>query len=976
MEPFHIDARGNDIIPIWSLNQNLFWCTLSGHPNDIPTKAASYMSSIHHLLSESTPAEVKNDLDWTRRAVWYNPEEHWLGWTPRESIMPAFDDPIGFVFDSTFISVIEEEADVGTNSEDGSPRMALAGYRLNDEWTHTAVSTAQRLYSICRAAAAASDFYNEGPWTGVTGDLPHPLDESHLTRLHWNMDAAQQSALEAKKTILSLLGFLSWFQTIQPLWSSAVSEEDRLYAQSLRLKDRPKTGVLYNLGRDYHEMNFRHLLQHDVPIHYPWTDVVKGEARFLRLSPEFWNEYSVVKEASGGREPDLCDMPSYSIWQEDLDRYDWLFQDLKSGKRGGIVSGFKPNWEYRIVDFRLYGAHTVLHWNTIRAYAERFKATTHVGRTGTVCIFFRQNPLHLDEPPFVRIQPREHEYELADFAEEERGEYVLEEDTFFEATSIVRERVKNKWAPRPGRLFSSFTGYPDGAVGAISHKRRGGRLSSTGSSTSHGEGSSHFHVRVGEGMSIPRVGLMERLGDFVPGGYVASEPSASAHEEVRGTDLQSQWARHLAAAGSSRCRSSRSLSPTRQNEESRRRRSHSLNSNRTHEASKGVDNFDEEYRDVALEEDDDQFVDASDVTPEQGDIPPAIRADNGGPIEGGPSSLDEYDARFPSREAAVDAIEDWVPSVLEWHPVMPALDGLSWNAEWLENAIIVCHDERNLVRLKAIAVCYGMGRIEDVLTLALQFGMSFSLYVKMGEVRRFSDHQISALRRRTLASLYTPGYADVPLTYGLGGAALFGQYEGQLFHLLDRPHAVAFIAMGGILRYVASLFNEDLVHRFIQGPSIQVSEHMKGASFLLTKHGEETFYTTDQVSNSEISLLLGHLPHGHPNSEATLWPTPALLESKCPHFRGYISKGAYAIFENLRVDIMVNHKYVWRTRVMWKEYFRVGSYGKYAPKVVPATQDFEDGMKLFARSFPIDWTNKVVADILIPEEFDPLADRD
>jgi hypothetical protein len=47
-------------------------------------------------------------------------------------------------------------------------------------------------------------------------------------------------------------------------------------------------------------------------------------------------------------------------------------------------------------------AHPLLNWSTIRIYAERFKALIREGERETVCTFFRNNPIHPDDPAYGR----------------------------------------------------------------------------------------------------------------------------------------------------------------------------------------------------------------------------------------------------------------------------------------------------------------------------------------------------------------------------------------------------------------------------------------------------------------------------------------------------------------------------------------------------------------------------------------------
>ncbi|KAJ6457203.1 hypothetical protein C8R47DRAFT_995798, partial [Mycena vitilis] len=189
------------------------------------------------------------------------------------------------------------------------------------------------------------------------------------------------------------------------------------------------------------------------------------------------------------------------------------------------------------------------------------------------------------------------------------------------------------------------------------------------------------------------------------------------------------------------------------------------------------------------------------------------------------------------------------------------------------------------------------------------------------------------------------------------------QYEANLNNLLGRPQAVAFIGLGGVLRYVAELYEENLVYRFAQGPSLQVTQFDKGEAYLYTRDGEEDFYTTDGVSHSEVGILLGTLPGAHPGQERTLWPSPEVFENESPHMRGYLLEGAYAILENLRKDIFVRKAYRWRTRSQWKEYFRVGCKRVHEPDIIPSDGDFGRGEDIFKCSFPINWLNMEIADM-------------
>ncbi|KAJ6543747.1 hypothetical protein DFH09DRAFT_1321932 [Mycena vulgaris] len=955
MDPFLRDSVGNELVPIWSLRQSTYWCSLNATPGDIQIHAMEYYADPPHLL-RTTTARAIEDLDFTHLATWYKPDEHWLAWVPTAPLSVMRDDPVGYVFDSQDIDLVVDHADVyGYDSERShdSPSRVFTGYFLDESWSNQIVLLGQRLYAISVKSVCTTDFYGRNEWNGEMGDVPAELDSTRLTGIHPGSSAAQLAASAARRTILSMLGFLTWLQSVKAVAKWAIGNEDKEFVKTLRLSERPKAGVMYNLSRDYHEANFIHLLNHDVPIHYPWTDKEKGDMRFLRLSPKYWNEYSVLRRNTPeGEHPDAKDLPSYETWEPFLSRYDWYFQDLLAGKVGEVIKGFKPHWTYRIVDFRYYGAHTVVNRDVIRAYAERFKGiVVDSNITGTVCTFFRQNPLSVDEPAFEREWPRDHEYDLEDFAPTERGEPQAEGEVFYEATSVVRELVKNRWAPREGRTFNTFN---DGREGVhLSRSRLGMR--------------SRISGETGEVIIEPA--LRARIGRVAPEGFTPPMSPTRRSESTGDLGLTPKWTQQM-AAGSSRRRSSRSLSPHERDRGLVRRRSASLRSTRTHATSQGPpslhgDNEDLNSGSIEREHEEQRMSIPSQEAPLH-HLPSA------------PSVIQAFEPEFESREAAVAAIDEWADSVIERFPHVASYPNLEWNLQWLGKGILVSSDPRALTRMKTYtARDERVRRIEEVLELAIRYGLPFSIGIRMGDVRSFKASRISSLLTTTLDALYAPGYVDLPLVSpGADEATLFGIYRGRLNALLARPHAVAFIGMGGITRLVAEYFNEDLVQRFAQGPSLQVTEYQRGRTFLVPNGTDDEFFTTDQVSDSEVAMLMGAIPGSRPGKISTLWPTQEVMESGSLHMRGYVSAGVYKIFWNLKEDMFRYKKYVWRTRAEGKSYFRTGEKGEYAPAVVPTKEDFTIGAQLLDRSFPITWENADLAHLIIPEIFESGSHRD
>lgn len=976
MDDFLVDSSGSPVEPIWSKRNDSWFCSFGATPDKIPFSAIKYKNPLPYLLKSTTPSDVLRALDYTKSPVWYNPEEHWLSWIPlgRPSWSDE-EDPLAYLFD---IRPVPTEANytlmygAGSDSDDPmEPKEVFAGYFIEENWQSTAKFHAQLLHGICMSLATTTTWYSSNRWTGASGDVPQKIDEPLLTMVHSSEDRARKAGAAIQRSTLSLVGFIAWFQTLVRLEDTTLHSEDQDYVRSLRLNERAKVGVLYNISRDLHEANFPHLLKHRVPIHVSWTDDEKNNWRFLRLSPEVWGEYAAVRASkSPGEIISLADLPSGAAWKQEWDRSDWFFQNKSAGKRGDVVSEFQPTWDYAIVDFHLWGARPLLNRKRIRAYAERFKAAVTSTDRGTICTFFRQNPLRVDEPPFDRVQPDPHVHELESFSLLLDNELLEEDEVFRENTDIVRERHKNIHAPRPSRPFNSFNGARE--LAPLDKSLRGNAgVQQTGRRQRKQNAAPGLSSASSYGEAWSNSPLKERLGPITPRELRPPTGAAPRSESLDEGRMTSDWARKMVSGG--RRRSSRSASPRRGPSGSHRRRSRSLGVEHAHDSDNEVGTFAGEYAAASASEE----GDAGNVS--QSAIPDVVGGDGESSPFAGPSPVHTWEPGFQTEEQARDAIEAWAPSVVELIPVYGSYPGLVWNREWLNNAILVCDDKRTYWRLKAYAAIFkGFTKFEELLEVAIRMALPFAVYIKRSDVRRFSTRDISSLDLKTLGALYTPGYVDLPLVWTGpgGGPAVYGQYEGRVGSLLKRPESIAFVPLGGVCRFVAEVYDESIVYRYAKGPSLQVSEFDEGEVRRIERFDGSSFFTTDRVSNSEIYLLLGHIAGANSGADRTLWPTPEVFECECPHMRGYLSEGSHAILANLRRDIIERKRYNWRTYAQWKEYFHVGSKRVHEPKSIPKAKDFETGAEMIRQAFPVNWLDMDIGEIVLPEEFEPHAQRD
>ncbi|KAJ6571913.1 hypothetical protein B0H19DRAFT_1255836 [Mycena capillaripes] len=546
-------------------------------------------------------------------------------------------------------------------------------------------------------------------------------------------------------------------------------------------------------------------------------------------------------------------------------------------------------------------------------------------------MFFRQSPLGVDEPPFARSMPGPHIHPLADFAVFEIGT-IKEEDIFYEATSDVREKAKNWHAPRSDRKFNNFNGAqqvflaPTGPSAISADFRSSWRFNkreplASGGSNDYEEG-------------VWRPALSERIKPITdPRSYGAKSNRSYTPPFFAIFEPQALWSAPSADGP----------------------------------APAALDEFgayDEQRTSKHLQRRTKRLG---------GDIPTVDANQDDTPFSAVLAVPHTWNAGFQTIKEALAAIHKWAPSITEPEPSYPELGILNWNQKWLEGAMLVCEDPRSFWRLKMYtAVRQDISKMEDLLEIGIRFGIPFALYIKRKDVQSFSDPNISAHTLNTLAAIYEPGFTDLQLSWGSGGpVACYVQYEANLHVLLARLEAVAFVCMGSVMRYVANLYNPDIVYRFAHGLSLQVSQFDKGVAHLYNRNGEEEFYTTDRVSPDEIGILLGIMPGNNPGAMRTLWPPPEVFESESLHMCGYLSEGAFAILENLRCNIFEKKKYKWRTKAHWHKYFRVGNRNEHTPAVVPKKKDFEAGEALFAASFPVQWLNMEIVDITLLEEFSP-----
>ncbi|KAJ6517106.1 hypothetical protein DFH09DRAFT_1332469 [Mycena vulgaris] len=691
-----LNSRGLRPIPIWSIiDGDQQWCSYNSTTENIAPDAWKYLHTTPAYPQDMDDGGSLVKLDGENYAVYYDSTRHWIGWNPTQPALSSSEgilDPIEFVLDQGVVPTVAEYTEVlrdGGSDDDGGN--VLAGFFPDNGWVDDATALTKHLRDINAMLVEKNDFYGPNEWTKATGDVPEAADEERLALIHYTQSDAPKVAATARRAILGQLGFLNWFLSIKADWTTDLNQDDVEFVKSLHLGSRPKRGFLFDLSYDYHEINFPHLVEHDVPIHYPWTEREEGNGRFVRYSPGFLEEYYVLRAELGDGPVNLSDLPSFHAFKPDLGRYDKFFQDRHFGRVGRALSNFRPEDTYGVVDFLCWGVRPITNWHQRRAYAERFKGIRNrsPAYTGKM-VTFRQNPIFVDEPASERVRAETRPFLLTDFANSDRGPIVNEVDCFFDSSSVIREQYKNRCAPRGDRIFNSYNGRlaKPGPLDKSGLDPRNLRIpmrmvedrGDVDSGSSHSP-SLRERLSIAAGPSAANLqSLQERIGNSdVPRSRIPMSPTRRS-ERTDDLGITSRWVRGMARHARSmekspRRRSSRLLSPARRSyrprSRGRSRRSSSAYGSRA--GSRSPSSRTAESSATG------EFADAEEGL-EQGRIHIVEMEEDSMPSM---EAVARYQPMLRQREVACALIKDWGCRVIPLEPPAMAPNGSPYADEWL-----------------------------------------------------------------------------------------------------------------------------------------------------------------------------------------------------------------------------------------------------------------------------------------------------
>ncbi|KAJ7244339.1 hypothetical protein C8J57DRAFT_1476891 [Mycena rebaudengoi] len=693
-------------VPILSTVKDYTWASFNmGDFNAIPNEALDFIDIPYRDIPRLTASSGRMlQMDFERG--------------PPRGVSRS-DDQLAWLFSEEDIPTVSHSHTITTDEDNNSVDYTYS-YSLETEWRDRCATLGSDLSFLISCMVHRHPIYGYDGATQGTGPTPLRVNEGKMKELYDTEEEVITIGASSRQIILSNVAFIAWFQACEPNWARHINAEQVAMVDHMKLRDRPKTGVIFKLERNRHHLNMRFLVGLDVPTYWVWTPEDEQAHKYIRYSPSFLQEY-VTASNHGQRAAFVRDLPSYESWKDDLDHYDEFLQNLYTGSPGYAADDVNPEDFFRVVDFLEYGARPVMNKRVIRAYSEKFKSLVTAHREGNrIYTFFRQRPLDESANSDNLEQPRYHKFALERFGFDTSGSHEDEPLAFNESTTVnIRELAKSRWAPNAKHRFSPYNGRSEALDGALAVERA---RYHPPTSLKPQLAAKDRNDRTPRWIKPPGiVPLAERLSD-------PYSPSSPFRQRKMGRSPSPPHRR----------RDSGSLSPPRHPVRgTSRRRSGSLSSDSRSNSSGSEDSHGFEN----------EFQDASSQIQSRAQTPSPYE-------EREQSPRGSHTQDFPFRTSP-DVRADYVP------PIKDIGEAIQKVSDWALGAGII---ELNPPRAIAedLAYNWSMDSVEDVLKLALRFGIPFDLFIKQEDAASFPT-TLSSMERLSLPAVYV-GLPPVAVT--------------------------------------------------------------------------------------------------------------------------------------------------------------------------------------------------------------------
>lgn len=297
---------------------------------------------------------------------------------------------------------------------------------------------------------------------------------------------------------------------------------------------------------------------------------------------------------------------------------------------------------------------------------------------------------------------------------------------------------------------------------------------------------------------------------------------------------------------------------------------------------------------------------------------------------------------------------------------------LEWNPSLLTKGYIRIPEERCEVRFRYFAnnPALGIHHIGPLLKMAITRRLGFQIAIKETDIPFFAPRAVSHANRVLGNSIYGPDFVEQP--FKPASPAIFAaNYVVRVGELLKRPHAPSFVGMGGAASWLAHRWGGDeLVSRFMRGPSIQTTVFRRGASDINQLRPKGLVW--DQPTAREVDLLFGYVPdpvHNSCENDRWLYPPPQIIDEFCDNWSGEWNWVMDKIYTFITNEILKNPCTISpRSRGAWKKWLRTYNGGSYTPTNVLTEHHVADIMKgLRLANLTPTWHERPLSSIYLPE---------
>ncbi|KAJ7255164.1 hypothetical protein C8J57DRAFT_1518108 [Mycena rebaudengoi] len=781
---------------------------------------------------------------------------------------------------------------------------------------------------------------------------PVKFDVSRLDSFFALEDDAQDTAASARRTALHVVGWISWFMSCVRDWVSHVNSATRDAITQLHLARFSKHGFLVKLNRDWSELDFKFLVESEVPLLYMWGLFESNDRRFRRLTPSLIIRYhEEVKRAgrpifdrdSSMLQGDFDVCRAYTPYLE-LRGYkphlpELPFPDPNSaGLQVAIID--REGWERRVI------AKTA-DWATYPKLYHYIVVEDALSRTTTV-VFWRFRPC---EQPVV--EPESVDNIVVDYEED-----VEEEDR-----SEVHERYKGHCAPRAGQIFDPITGV----------ERR--------SPYEGGDKLERFEQEVqllGRAAAFGARSLKDRLGpeserwtvDLTHAVRLDKRPPSSAgsntHSERRQEDsscpmgFQSEWAHLLANAGST------------------------VNYVQT-EGRKYIE-FDPSKRAVIRQtvspRPSDRSRSRSPVFRSIRSLPPL--QSSGASIQAEPEPSQtivlprtmEYHLNWSDDEIG-DMRGAWLRNFGEFGAALTFTGslwkthpGAIWNSGFLKDGYLML-SKSSKVRLRYWALTDATLEYPcHLLWKAIEHGVPFRIGLTSAAAARYRPHGGDPLNNVIMKQVVEFANKAPRIPRGLGPIELFNMYSDLLDAALRKPNAREAIVRGGGASWITRFFgySDRLVSEFMSGPSVQVTMHRGGGNDLGDLYPKDVSW--DELSERDLNIIFGYVAGDKPVEDAWIFPMDDTFQELSDHFHYEWTPGCNRIFRYLGDELIAGRGKA-RTRKEWREFFKTTNHGPRAPRTAVTRQYINETWDRLQEAFGGIWNKQQLPLIEIRQVFRP-----